>query len=397
MTRRQIFIIGVLVGCCSCITARGIDAAEWSAEPSIAVKGEYNSNLTLSNIPGEVWGHWVSPSVRFAGSTERLEVSGKAAGDFVTYYGDQNRSLTNLYFPVTARYTMEQDVLAFDGGFTRDNTLMSELRQTGAVLSFTQRNSLSMSPSWSHTVTDKLLLQTGYQFMNASYENGRRLGLFDYVVHGGSLGASYKVTERDDIQLTGSYSNVDIQDAGLKIRNTGASLSITHAFSEATTVTMFGGPRFLDQTLTFGGTSQTDNQLIWLYGGSIRKTWEDAQASLDASRDVNVSGLGVLLKTDRLGASVSKDLSETLTVSLAAQVFMVETIPVQGGGAQAAETRVITATPTITWKLTQWWSLDASYTYADRSTDVPLGRDMSHGNSAFVRLTYNIPKLSLSR
>ena len=53
------------------MTGREVQAAEWSAEPSLAVKGEYNSNLTLSRIPGEVWGHWVSPSVRFAGSTHR--------------------------------------------------------------------------------------------------------------------------------------------------------------------------------------------------------------------------------------------------------------------------------------------------------------------------------------
>jgi len=353
------------------MTAGGGDAAEWSAEPSIALKGEYNSNLTLSNIPGEVWGHWVSPSVRFAGSTERLEVSGKAASDFVTYYGDQNRSLTNLYFPVTARYTMEQDVLAFDGGFTRDNTLMSELRQTGAVLSFTQRNSLSMSPSWSHAVTDKLSLQTGYQFMNASYENGTRL------------------------LLTGSYSKVDIQDAGLSIGNTGASLSISHAFSEATSATMFGGPKFLDQTQTIGSTSQSSNQVIWTFGGSIRTKWEDAQASLDGSRDVNVSGLGVLLRTDRLGTSLSKDLTENLTISLAGAVYLIQSVPVQGSATRIAETRLITASPAITWKFSQWWTLDAAYTYADRRTDTT--NDMSHGNSMFLRLTYIVPKMSFSR
>jgi hypothetical protein len=393
MTKRQILIAGVIVGSLLSMTGREAQAAEWSAESSLAVKGEYNSNLTLSRIPGEVWGHWVSPSVRFAGSTERLEVSGKAVADFITYYGDQNRSLTNAYFPVVARYSSERDTFTLDGSFIRDNTMMTELQQTGVVLGFTQRNFMSMSPSWTRKVTEKLSFQPGYQFTSATYENGQALGLFDYNVNGGNLGLSYKVTERDSLQLTGSYTQLNVPDTGLKSGNAGGSLSVTHAFSETTTVTAFGGPRFLDQTQTIGSASLSSNQVVWTFGGSIRTKWEDGRASLDGGREVNVSGLGFLLQTDRLGATVSKDLSETLTVSFSGQAIEAQALPVQGGGAQAGTTRWISATPAVTWTLNQWWTLEASYTYADRKIDVI---DF-HGNSAFLKLTYNMPKLSISR
>jgi hypothetical protein len=394
MARRQILIAGVIVGSLLSMIGREAQAAEWSAEPSLAVKGEYNSNLTLSRIPGEVWGHWVSPSVRFAGSTERLEVSGKAAGDFVTYYGDQNRSLTNGFFPVVARYSSERDVFTLDGSFVRDNTLRTELQQTGVVLGFTQRNLISMSPSWTRSVTENVSFQLGYQYTNATYENGRSLGLFDYDVNGGNLGVSYKLAEGDDLQLTGSYTKLET-DSGLKSSNAGGSLSVTHVFSEATTVTAYGGPRFLDQTQTVGNMSLSSNQLVWTFGGSIRTKWEDARASLDGGQEVNVSGLGVLLKTNRLGATVSKDLTEELTVSLAGQAFQVQALPVQGGSTQAAETRLMNVTPAVTWKLNQWWALEASYSYFDRKVDVT--NDSFHSNSTFLKLTYNIPKLSISR
>lgn len=376
------------------MTGREAPAAEWSAEPSLAVKGEYNSNLTLSRIPGEVWGYWVSPSVRFAGSTERLEVSGRAAGDFITYYGDQNRSLTNGFFPIVARYSAERDTFTLDGSFIRDNTLRTELQQTGVVLGFTQRNLLSMSPSWTRMITEKFSFQLGYQYTSATYENGRSLGLFDYGVNGGSLGLSYKVTERDDVQLTGSYTKLDVTDAGLKSGNGGFSLSVTHSLSETTTVKAFGGPRFLDQTQTIGSTSLSSNQVVWTFGGSIRTKWEDAWISLDGGQEVNVSGLGVLLKTSRLGATVSKDLTETLTVSCAGQVFQIQALPVHGG-AQIAETQLISATPAVTWKLNQWWALEASYAYVDRRVDVT--NEAFHGNSALLKLIYNMPKLSISR
>ena len=217
--------------------------------------------------------------------------------------------------------------------------------------------------------------------------------MFDYNVNGGNLGLSYKVTERDSLQLTGSYTQLNVPDTGLKSGNAGGSLSVTHAFSETTTVTAFGGPRFLDQTQTIGSASLSSNQLIWTFGGSIRTKWEDGRASLDGGREVNVSGLGFLLQTDRLGATVSKDLTETLTVSFSGQAIEAQALPVQGGGAQAGTTRWVSATPVVTWTLNQWWVLEASYTYADRKIDVI---DF-HGNSAFVKLTYSMPKLSISR
>ena len=204
--------------------------------------------------------------------------------DFVTYYGDQNRSLTNAFFPVVARYSTERDVFTLDGSFTRDNTLRTELQQTGVVLGFTQRNLISMSPSWTRSVTENLSFQLGYQFANATYENGRSLGLFDYDVNGGNLGVSYKLNEGNDIQLTGSYTKLDVTDAGLKSGNAGGSLSITHVLSEATTVKGFGGPRFLDQTQTIGSASLSANQLIWTFGGSIRQNGKMRGPALTAVR-----------------------------------------------------------------------------------------------------------------
>ena len=169
------------------------EAAEWSAEPSLSVRGEYNGNLLLTSLPhDETWGHWVSPGVKFAGSTENLEVSGKAGADFVSYYGGVDQSITNMDFPLSVKYRTERETFGLDGGFTRDNTLMGELLQTGVVLSFTQRNYWNVSPSWTHALTERLSVQALYQYAEAAYENGARLGLVDYTTQSGSAGLAYR-------------------------------------------------------------------------------------------------------------------------------------------------------------------------------------------------------------
>ena len=162
-------------------------AAEWSLDPSIGVRGEYNTNLLITHLDHEaVWGTWVSPGIKFAGTTERLEISGKASLDFVRYTGGQDEEFTNVFLPLSARYKTEHDTFGFDGGYTRDNTLMGELLTTGMLIRFTQRNLWTASPTWTRELTEQLSFQVGYQFSNASYENGRRLGLLDYELHGGT-------------------------------------------------------------------------------------------------------------------------------------------------------------------------------------------------------------------
>src|SRR6185295_2779247 len=124
-------------------------ASEWSLVPSIGAKGVYNSNLILTPLPhDETYGYWISPAAEFAGKTERLEVSSRIAADFVSYYGGVETQFTNIFLPLTLRYKTDKDLLGFTGGFVRDNTLMSELLDTGLVLRFTQRNQLTANPSW---------------------------------------------------------------------------------------------------------------------------------------------------------------------------------------------------------------------------------------------------------
>src|ERR1043166_5379759 len=173
-----------------CVLGSGMEcqseAAEWSLLPLIRVRGVYNDNLVLTPLSHDAtYGYWVSPAAEFAGKTERLEVSGRAAADFVSYYGGNQTNFTNFHLPLTVRYRTEKDQLGFTGGFKRGNTLMSELETTGVVLRFTQRNQWTANPSWTRSITEKLSVQSNLQFSDTTYENGLRLGLTDFKLFGG--------------------------------------------------------------------------------------------------------------------------------------------------------------------------------------------------------------------
>ncbi len=373
------------------------EAAEWSMLPSIGVKGVYNDNLILTPLPHKAtYGYWVSPMAEFAGKTERLEVSGRVAADFVSYYGGEVNTFTNIHLPLSVRYKTEKDLLGFTGGFNRDNTLMSELLTTGVVLRFTQRNQWTANPTWTRSITEKLSVQSSFQLNDTTYEDGLSLGLVEYQIFGGSGGLLYQLTEEDQIQLSGSYLNYHTTNAPAPFRASfpGVNLSLTHAFTETLMGTAYGGPSFVSSTTQTAGDNIKAQSTIWLFGGNLTKKFERATVQVSASRNIMPSGFGLLIQTDRAGLSVSRDLTETLTASFdgSGSIASGVTEPVLGGA--FPDRRYFSAAPKIAWKFLEWWKLELSYTYGRREVDG--FSDIAVSNATMVTLTYYPPKFALS-
>ncbi len=363
----------------------------------MSTKAYYNDNLLLTPLPHDpTYGYWISPGVEFAGKTERLEVSGKGALDFVDYYGGEPNRFTNVFLPLTMKYRTERDEWGFTGGFTRDNTLMGELLTTGLVLRFTQRNLWTVNPTWAHTITEKWAFQSTFQFNDSSYQDGGRFGLVDYQVFGGSAGFVYRPTERDEIQLTGTYNNFHTANApfGLRATYPGAILSASREFTETMKATVYGGPRFISTTSQSGGTSQTTQESIWVYGATLIKEFEQARLQVTAARDILPSGFGLLVQTDRLSLLTSYDLAETVTASIDLSGYWVSGASPIARGGTLPENQLFYCTPKLQWKFSEWWRFEASYSY--RLRDAQSLSDPATSNALTLMVTYYPSKLAFS-
>ena len=372
-------------------------AAEWSLLPSIGVKGVYNDNLVLTPLPhNATYGFWVSPAAELAGKTERLEVSSRVAADFVSYYGGEQTQFTNVFLPLTMRYTTDRNLLGFSGGFTRDNTLMSELLSTGVVLRFTQRNQWAANPSWTRSITEKLSVQSGLQLSDTTYENGLILGLVDHQLFGGSSGLQYQLNEQNQIQFSGSYVNFHTTNSHSPFRASfpGVNLRLTHAFTETLTGEVHGGPRFVSSTTQTVSDSIRAQSTVWLFGASLTKKLESMSIQVNVDRDIVPSGFGLLIQRDRAGLTVSHDFTETLTASFNGSGYIASGIREVAQGGTVPESRYFYLTPKVAWKFSEWWKMELSYTYGRRDIDGSIDSAMS--NATMFMLTYYPPKLTFS-
>lgn len=370
------------------------EAAEWSISPSLGAKGVFNSNLLLTPLPhDETYGYWVTPAAEVAGKTERLEVSSRIAADVVGYFGGEDRQFTNVFAPLSVRYKTEKDLLGFTGGFTRDNTLLGELQETGIVLQFTQRNQWTANPTWIRRLTEKLSVQSGVQFTDTTYQSSK---LVDYRLVGGSGGLLYQLSERDQIQVLGSYVHLRTTDSpfGFRADFPGIKMSLTHAFDESLTGTIYGGPRLLSSISQALVGDITARETVWLAGASMTKKFERAALRVSFARDLVPSGFGLLIQTDRGELSGSYDISETLACSFNVVGVLTSGKTAVAVGGAFPDNSYVSLAPKLTWKFLEWWQADVSYMYQWRKVDTYVDSAQSHMTMFMV--TYYPPKLSFS-
>jgi hypothetical protein len=221
------------------------------------------------------------------------------------------------------------------------------------------------------------------------------LGLVNYQVHGGSSSMSYQVTERDQVQLTGDYVRFKTPQIHQRWTYYGAGTSVSHSFTESLAGTVSGGVRFITSTQDFSGGSLSSHDTVFLFSAKLKQEFEQTTVTLEGSRDINPSGFGVLVQTDRIGGIVSHNLTETVTVSIDAATYFVDALASTSLTRTFSQTRFTSVSPKVSWRFSDWWSLDVAYSYAERA--VGDLNQWNFANSTYVMLTYGGPKWSVSR
>jgi hypothetical protein len=115
---------------------------------------------------------------------------------------------------------------------------------------------------------------------------------------------------------------------------------------------------------------------------------------LNLTRDIFPSGFGLLLQTDRIGASASYNISEQLTASLDVSRYTVSGVTRQARGGALEEQRLIYVSPRLAWHFSDWWKAEASYSYRWRDAD--SFNEPVMANMLLFMLTYFPPKLAIS-
>ena len=394
------------------LAASPSEAAEWSMEPSVDLRTEYNDNINFTSAPHpSVWGVILSPDVKFSGTTEAFNVTGGLRFNFNRYFGEQGLDTNDHILILRSSYKGERDVLGFNVESVEDSTLVSELSDTGVVLARDQRHRLSANPSWSRSLTERTTFTASYTYTDVNYANNVATGLIDYRDQTATVGLSYRPGERDLATLTGYYDRYETSPGMFRANTYGIEVGYDRAFSETLHGSLAVGTRTTRGTSTtqalvcdgpilagicFGNVTTIQsvtktNSTGYIFAANVDKQWETAKLSGSLSRAISPSGVGTLVQTDHLGVTWTRQWSPTVSSSVAAGMYRSQ----YGQNVTGNNNNYYAIEPGVSWRLTEWWTLSGGYSY--RSAKYEGSQAHTSANIAYLVLSYAWPKLSWSR
>jgi hypothetical protein len=409
-------------------------AAEWTAEPDISLRGGYNDNVLLSTGPhSSVWEADLIASTKFGVAKENQGLFGDAGVTVRRFSGGSGREASDLldredyFFNTDAYHQTERNIYRGNLNYIRDSTQDSEVDQTGSFTNvYATRIRKTAGASWARTLTEKMSLDLGYQYNDISFADDP--GVVDLIpykfnVLTGSL--NYQITPRTVGILQGSGSAYK-PDTNLDSNTWNIQAGVNSAFNETIDLSILAGYRKTTSKTEYvtnvfcadpgaslpdcdgsdpiveteKGKTKTNGSV---YSASITKRLEKGSLSAALSRTQQPDLNGRLLDSNQLRLNGVYRLTEMLQSSLGVQYSENETIiNIFGRDANDAviqeesnrKEKYFSIIPRISWQFLREWKLSGEYQYAKRKDRL---KNTASRNAVYLTLSYVPTKLSISR
>jgi hypothetical protein len=430
-------------------------AAEWSVTPKASATTVYDDNLRLDSGPHDsVFGAILELSAEMAVATEVSTVNLAPRVRLERYTEDHTGSgkdereidLDNeqFYLDFSGKHRIERTILQLRGNFTRDTTLTSEREpvdpsQGGtAVTGFIQdrkvRQSFDVNPSVAYEMSEKNTIQVGAGYRDVSYSDAENTGLADFTYKSANLSDTHMLTEYD--QLMGSvfvsqqesegFPEIDRQLISLnpliiaelsqtstQTDSLGGQLQYTHWFSDTLKGSIGAGvitsdmeivQNFLDAARNpiANPRIDEDSDTGFLFNASAEKKFEQTTVTGSFARSVNPSGFGGQNSQDDLFLSALHQISPRLDGGLNFRYLRTEAQSkafnnLQNQSGRNLSRDYLSINTRLAYRLTEFWSLSAAYTYSSQDVDTQPEAISADSNGLLFSINYDGQKRAIAR
>ena len=377
-------------------------AAALVIEPSVTARLFYDDNAALTTNPHDFSaGSEILGALKLSRDTSAMKLQGVARMNMLLdaggdVYRDKDNQLLSLLFIRKG----ELSQLQLRGSWRRDSIVRSvtvtdeseagpepdDDVDAGLVQVSVRRNRFVFKPSWSYQFSPRSEVGIGYGFDSVLFEDTKDTNLYDYQNHSLFGQHLYRITERDRVTTTLSMKQYRAEAAAEKRDNTSYNflVGVKHNYSETTT----GHFQIGWQQISYDNRAEdgeTGSYLFRIYG---EKRTGLTRFSARLGRSNFASGSGDVVNADELVFNMVRELTETLRFSLRVKAFQSESVSPDHPDANR---RYLSFKPTLSWRITQWWSLDASYRYRRQKRDQEIGVDSAESNAIYVSMRYARP------
>lgn len=211
-------------------------------------------------------------------------------------------------------WNLERFRYGMDFNYSRDSTLSTEATDTGRRNTVINRDGITVRPSVSYMITDKLVVQTGYLYNSVAYLASSDGQFIDYDYQSVNVDLTYEWRENLELFASTSFSYFDSADGFSITRTYSGRAGATYHWDE--TLQMTASIGWVDSNVKFHEQQRPLPPRVILIdvpahgssngplaSASILKEFDQAIARLDFVRQVSPSGRGAQSNTDRISGS----------------------------------------------------------------------------------------------
>lgn len=271
-----------------------VHAAEWSWTPNVRWSLDYDSNRGLNDagLAGESTELQLGSLVAVATERTRLDLHSQVATQRFADGGIPDAE--RLSFDLHASHVATRDSLRLHARARRQNTLFSEIDDSGVIDLDSDRTDLEAEAAWVRQFGQRFETRATIGITDADFSGPLTTRLTGYRYPYGSLVTAWRFSERTSGSLIGSYGRLDSGSLLLRSRTTALQVGLNHRLSDRAVLAIEGGA---SESRSLGGDrSGYVGRVSWnleLPRGAI---------SLAVGRALRPSGFGVLVR--RSDASV---------------------------------------------------------------------------------------------
>lgn len=407
-------VLAVLGFLTALVVAPSARSTEWSVIPSISVQELYNDNILLTPVRGPaVTGTILTPSLGLTAQQEAWNLTGTAKWQNSRYSGQSGLNTNDQYLNLQSNYQTQRNAWGLTGTYAKESILTSTafVADVGLVHVQTQRITRTISPTWTWTMSPNMNLQLGYQYNGVSYQEGTRVGLFNYSQNAVDVTLSDQISARNQVFGSTSYSYfkvpvLDLAGTNEKSNTSTALIGLTRQFSSTFSGTLSAGEQYTHSSETqcnpfilqlFGQCSATtafSKNTGAVYNASLQKQFERSTVNLTVGRSVSPSGAGtqVLIDSGSLGANWQ--FSQRLLGLASADAYRIRAV---GTSVTELNRNYYSASAELRWEWTRNLKVSGLYEYIWVKYVSGSGVLPAKSNSVYMTLKYSWPNLAVSR
>jgi hypothetical protein len=392
-----------------------VNAAEWSAQPSVRLTEGYDNNARLTLNPhNSVSSSLLAPKLNLVARSDLWQWSGNAEAVQNRFSGDSDLDTDERFFNIGAAYQSERSTWQLTGSSSKSSVLTD--RQINSTTGFVQTQSIqdahSISPSWTWSMNELTQLQLDYSLSNASYVNGISIGLYDYSTRSISASLTRLLDSQNKLFFSAGYSIFNVPATSLNSKSATYQAGSTWIFSETSRGTVSAGlrmttaeqdefqfvprfcltcpPSFLE-FVPVPVTIRSESTGI-VFNGSFEKQFENNSFKISASRSLNPGGTGGQVQNDSLGLALNRAFTSKFSGGLSLNSNTART---EIGNVSVSDYRLYQIGSNLSWQWTPEWNLDTSYRYAHLRRTSEANPVAS--NAVYLALRYQWQKMAISR